>query len=131
MAPKIEAPVAPNISMRTTSPNCRKGVFGAPCSMVSIARTSARQEEPTARWSLFETVPEPRIVPAPRRRVRAACWISSGKPKVMSAPAFGWPISRPFTWLTSGRCSRAPSQAAPSASGVTATGEKALAGLLW
>jgi len=39
--------------------------------MVSRARISTMQEEPTA-GSRLETVPEPRMVPAPRLRVRAA-----------------------------------------------------------
>ena len=43
MAPKMLCPVASNISMRTRSPKRRKGVTGAPPSMVSTMRSSARQ----------------------------------------------------------------------------------------
>ena len=41
------------------------------------------------------------------------------------------PTLRPFQLLCSVRCTRPPCQASPSSSGVTATGLKAVAGLLW
>ena len=47
----------------------------------------------------------------------------------MSSPAFGQPKGLPFTAQESGSESLAPSQAPPSSSGVTATGEKADDGL--
>ena len=47
MAPKMEAPSASNISMRTRSPNFMKPVLGSPYSIVSIERRSAMQAEPT------------------------------------------------------------------------------------
>ena len=102
---------------------------GSPCSIVSSMRRSAMQQEPFER-SVFETVPEPMIVPADSGRVRAAWAIKAGKSKVMSTPALGEPKSSPFLCTTSGKCRRAPSHASPSSSGVTATGEKALEGLL-
>ncbi len=49
----------------------------------------------------------------------------------MSRPALGAPKSVPLRLLSSGRPSLRPSQAAPSSSGVTATDEKAVAGLPW
>ena len=48
------------------------------------------QQEPRDA-SLFDTVPEPMIDPAPRTRVFAACAINCGKENVMSSPAFGAP----------------------------------------
>ena len=63
------------------------------------------------------------------RRVLAACSISRAKSKVMSVPASGLPNGLPLMNESSGRCSLWPRQASPSSSGVTATGEKALAGL--
>ena len=61
--------------------------------------------------SLFETVPEPMIVPAPSGRVLAAWAIRAGKSKVMSSPAFGQPKGLPLTAQESGSESLAPSQA--------------------
>ena len=43
IAPNREWLSLPFISMRITSPNCRKPVFASPCSIVSIARFSAMQ----------------------------------------------------------------------------------------
>ena len=82
--------------MRMRSPNFMKGVDGLPCSMVSIIRRSARQDEPAA-GSRLDTVPEPMIVPARRLRVRAAWAMSCPKSKFMSAPALGWPNGVPFS----------------------------------
>ncbi len=98
--------------------------------MVSIIRRSARQAEPAA-GSRLETVPEPMTVPASSSRVRAAWAISVGKSKFMSTPALGLPNSLPLRELISGRITLRPSQADPSSSGVTATGENAVAGLPW
>ena len=64
--------------MRTRSPNFMNGVVGLPLSMVSSVRLSARQAEPTSPL-LFDTVPEPTIVPAASARVLAACAISCGE----------------------------------------------------
>ena len=44
IAPKIERPSAPSISIRTRSPALRNGVFGAPWRRVSTVRSSARHE---------------------------------------------------------------------------------------
>ncbi len=93
-------------------------------------RRSARQVEPDPR-STLDTVPEPTMLPGPSRRVFAACAISWPKSKVMSTPAFGRPNGSPFSCTTSGRCTRASRQASPSSSGVTATGENAVAGFDW
>ena len=93
-----------------------------------MVRTSARQHEPKLR-SRLETVPEPIMVPAARGRVCAACWIKRGKSKFMSTPALGRPKGAPFRCTTRGRLSLPPSQAWPSSSGVTASGEKAERGL--
>ena len=71
------------------------------------------------------------MVPAESARVLAACAIRAGKSKVMSVWQSGWPKSAPFRCVVSGRCTFAPSQVAPSSSGLTATGEKAEAGLPW
>ena len=65
----------------------------------------------------------------PKRRVLAACAISRAKSKVMSTPASGRPNGWPLMNESSGRCSLWSRQASPSSSGVTATGEKAQAGL--
>ena len=53
---------ASRISISTRSPAARNGVPGAPCSMCSRVRRSARQETPRA-GSWLETVPEPRMRP--------------------------------------------------------------------
>ena len=87
--------------------------------------------EPCRLPCLFDTVPEPTMLPAPSSRVFAACATSSAKPKVMSPPAFGRPKGASLRVTSSGRCSFEPAQASPSSSGVTATGEKALAGFDW
>ena len=76
----------------------------------------------------FDTVPEPMIVPAPRARVLAAWAISVPKSKVMSTPASAAPSGSALSSTSSAPCSLPSCQAAPSASGVTATGEKAEAG---
>ena len=112
---------------------------GAPSRSVSTVRCSAMQEYPAPPSatglpgpppaSRFDTVPEPMMLPAPSGRVFAACAISSGKLKVMSTPASARPKGCPLIQTSSGRCSRAPSQAVPSSSGVTATGENAEEGL--
>ena len=44
IAPNTLIPSAPLISMRIVSPYCMKPVFGAPLSMVSMARFSAMHE---------------------------------------------------------------------------------------
>src|SRR5471032_734148 len=80
---------------------------------------------------LFDTVPEPMMVPAASSRVRAACATSCAKLKVMSSPAFGLPKGWRFSSTSKGRCSLAPFQSAPNSSGVTATGENALAAFDW
>ena len=59
------------------------------------------------------------------------CSISRGKSKVMSTPASGCPSRSPLTCDTSGSSTFPPSQSAPSSSGVTATGENAVAGFDW
>ena len=61
--------------MRMLSPNFMKAVFGSPCSMVSMARTSATQLQPWLQ-SLLLTVPEPTMEPARSRRVLATCAMS-------------------------------------------------------
>ena len=71
------------------------------------------------------------IVPAASGRVLAAWAISVGKSKVMSTPALARPNGLPLRSTLSGRCSLPPSQASPSSSGVTATGEKAEDGFDW
>ena len=72
--------------------------------------------------SRFDTVPAPRMVPAPSGRVFAAWAIRVGKSKVMSIEHIGLPNGLPLMKLKSGRSTLAPSQALPSSSGVTATG---------
>ena len=130
MAPKIVAPSASSISSRTRSPKRMNGVTGAPCSMVSIMRTSAMHDQPLLRSELL-TVPEPTMAPAPSTRVRAAWAISSPKSNCISTPASARPTCFPLNVTSKGLCSLASSQADPSSSGVTATGEKAVAGLPW
>ncbi len=44
-----------------------------PPAIVSIARRSEMQVDPTTTWLTLDTVPEPMTVPAGRSRVRAAC----------------------------------------------------------
>ena len=69
-----------------------------------------------------------------RRRAGASCVtcaMSCAKLKVMSTPASGWPKSAPLMRLSSGRCTLPSRQASPSSSGVTATGENAVAGFDW
>ena len=76
----------------------------------------------------FDTVPDPMIVPAVRLRVLAAWAIRVPKSKVMSTPASASPSGLPFSSTSSLPCSL-PSFQPRRASGVTATGEKAEAGL--
>jgi hypothetical protein len=71
------------------------------------------------------------MLPARTLRVLAMWAISWPKWKVMSGPASHMPTLRPFQLLCSARCTRPLAQASPSSSGVTATGLKAVAGLLW
>ena len=125
----MDRPSAPVISIRTRSENFSQGVWGAPWSMVSIARRSAMQDEPAARSGLA-TVPDPMIVPEINGRVIAACAISRGKSNTMPSHAFGWPNIDPFTSLISGRSMEPPFQASPNSSGVIATGEKEVQVLL-
>ena len=106
------------------------GVLGAPSSMVSIVRISARHAEPRDR-SALEIVPEPMMVPAPSGRVRAAWAISWGKSKFMSVPALGVPISLPLCSTMMSAVTLAPSHAVPKASGVTAAGANDVGGLDW
>ena len=47
----------------------------------------------------------------------------------MSSPALGWPNNWPLMCTVNGSLTLVPSQASPSSSGVTATGENAVAGL--
>ena len=68
------------------------------------------------------------MLPATSSRVFATCAISVANSNVMSTPAFGRPNSAPFRCETSGRCTLPSRHASPSSSGVTATGEKPLAG---
>ena len=89
-----------------------------------------RQAYPVA-GSRFEIVPVPIIVPAGRSRVLAACAMRSCRLKVASTPALGSPSRWPFTWHSSFRCTLPSCQASPSSSGVTATGEKPVAGFDW
>ena len=65
------------------------------------------------------------------RRVRAAWAMSAGKSKVMSSPASALPKGSPLRLTSIGRLTLPPSQALPSSSGVTATGEPAEDGLDW
>src|SRR2546423_6822105 len=78
---------------------------------------------------LLDTVPEPTIEPAPRRRVLAAWAISCGNENVMSRPALGRPSSTPLMDASSGRCTLPSAQVGPSALGVSAPGENAVDGL--
>ena len=94
----------------------------------SRTRASTRQQTPAASLAL-EIVPLPSSVPAPRRRVRAACAISSPKWNCISSPAWGWPMSLSFSQTCMGRCSLPPRQYGCSSSGVTSTGDSAEAGL--
>src|SRR5215472_8900039 len=71
------------------------------------------------------------MVPALRFRVLAAWLINAGKSKHISLPALGRPNSFPLRRDTSGKWILPPSHASPSSSGVTATGEALLGGLLW
>ena len=82
--------------------------------------------------SLLETVPEPMIVPAPRRAgsrcvrdERAGSRTSCRRPH--SAGRRGLPLRVE----SSGRCSLPASHASPSSSGVTATGESVEEGFDW
>src|SRR5260221_282430 len=127
IAPKIELPAGASVSGRPPRPKPRNRAAACPLAIVSIMRRSARQDE-AALGSRFDTVPEPMMLPASSSRVRAAWAIKVGKSKFMSVPAFGLPSSVPLRWLISGRWTVRPSQAAPRSSGVTATGEKAVAG---
>jgi len=77
---------------------------------------------------LFDTVPEPMMLPARTLRVLHRCEISWGKLNTMSTPACGCPTSLPFQVERSGRCTLPPFHASPNSSGVTATGEKLIAG---
>ena len=70
------------------------------------------------------------MAPAASGRVFTACAINVGKSNVMSTPALGRPNGCPLMWLTIGRCTFPPSNADPSSSGVTATGENAVCPLL-
>jgi hypothetical protein len=128
IAPKIDLPAASSISMRIMSSNRMNGVLGSPSEMVSRQRFSAMHEYPRDA-SLFDTVPEPTIVPARALRVLHRCAINCAKLKTMSTPAFGCPTSFPFQVERSGRCTFASFHASPNSSGVTATGEKLVAGL--
>ena len=128
MAPKIGAAVASRISIRTRSPNFRNGVCGAPCSMVSMARRSAMQDEPDgavlvcngagaddgARQPAGGSWPHARSGAGNRTSCRHARW--------------GGRTSAPFSSVTSGRSIEPPFHASPNSSGVTATGEKARPG---
>lgn len=49
IAPKMDDPDESNTSKRKVSPNLRNDVRASPWSMVSTARRSARQAEPTSR----------------------------------------------------------------------------------
>ncbi|MNQ20239.1 hypothetical protein D3C85_333240 [compost metagenome] len=80
---------------------------------------------------MFDTVPEPTMLPAPSSRVFAAWATSWAKLKVMSSPAFGLPNGLSLRSTSSGKCSLLSAQSAPSSSGVTATGENALAAFDW
>ena len=102
MPPKIESPSALRTSIRTVSPNFMKPVRASPTSTSSIPRRSAMQPEPTSRKFSFDTVPDPMIVPARSRRVRAACSMRRGKPKPMT-PACGLPNHWSFQCTCTGR----------------------------
>src|SRR5690606_3542754 len=95
MRPKRLLPRPSSISISTVSPGRMNGVCGAPVSMISIIRRSARQEIPRARSSL-ETVPLPRMVPAVKLRVLQMCSMRSKKEKCISGPASGSPTRRPL-----------------------------------
>ena len=94
-----------------------------------MARISARQLEPTER-STLDTVPDPMIVPAVRRRVFAACAIKSAKLNAISRPEAA-PIRSPLRQMLSCMSTRRSRQASPSSSGVTAIGPKLVEGLAW
>lgn len=81
--------------------------------------------------SAFDTVPLPRIVPAPNARVFVMCATRSKNEKCISGPASGSPTSAPLSQVESGRCTRPSFHAWPSSSGVSANGENAVEGLLW
>ena len=83
------------------------------------------QARPADDRSRFEIVPEPRIDPAGSGRVLASCAISCPKSNCRSTPVFAWPTCLPLMCTTSGKLTLRPSQASPSSSGVTATGENA------
>ncbi len=122
------APLASNISIRTTSPNAMNGVLGLPSRSVSTTRCSAKHEAPKV-VSWLAMVPEPTIVPADSGRVLAAWAINWAKSNCMSLPASGAPNQAPLTCVTSGRCSLLSRQASSSSSGVTNTGDSAERGL--
>ena len=67
-----------------------------------------------------------------RKGLVLAAWaMRAGKSKFIPAPASGRPKSTPLRLTSKGRCRRPPSHAAPSSSGVTATGEKDDEGFDW
>ena len=77
--------------------------------------------------SAFETVPEPTIVPALSRRVRAQWATRSGKENAISAPEAD-PTRSPFSATCRFMQTRPSRHAAPSSSGVTAIGAKLVEG---
>ncbi|MNN03965.1 hypothetical protein D3C81_1166790 [compost metagenome] len=71
------------------------------------------------------------MLPARTLRVLQICAISWPKSNTMSVPQSGWPTFLLFQCTVIGKCTLRSRQASPSSSGVTATGENAVAGLLW
>jgi len=117
-------------SMRTRSPKLRKGVLGAPEAMVSSIRVSARQENRAT--VALERCPSRRSCGAKLARARA---MRDQRRKIkghVDARFGGRPATAPFDVAAEpGAAVFPPSQAVPSSSLVTATGEKAVAGLDW
>src|SRR5271165_5911540 len=119
-------PSGKRASISTRSPNLRYGVRASPRSSISMTRFSARQLDP-AVLSLFETVPEPTMVPALSLRVPAQWAISPGKENAISSPEPD-PTRSPFSATCRFRPTRPLRQAAPSSSGVSAIGAKLVDG---
>ena len=141
MAPKMLSPLRHRASRcGCVSPKLMNGVLGLrrsrwsrPCGFRRHRHSPRRRPRWSCRASVELVGDRARADDGagPSGRVLAACAIRVGKSKVMSTPACGLPNSAPLSVLSSGRLTLPPSQAAPSSSGVTATGEKAEDGLAW
>ena len=107
MAPKIEWPSASSISMRDRVAELqerrlrRAGIDRLDGARSRRCRNSRRRPRaiglPGPPSRLFDTVPEPMMVPATSGRVLAAWAISVGKSKVMSTPASARPKGLPLS----------------------------------